>query len=239
MSEDVLEVKRPELVVPLHDGSDEKFSIVIVHRNRPPYLNICLQSIAVCSANYNYEIVVVDNDSGEESQAFLSQIEDQVRVVRNNKNLYFGPAANRGALACDKLSKYIVFMHCDTVVLSPHWLDYYSGSMATYKSGMVSPEMLKMKIGNYPMEVLHEWCLMFSRECWKECGPFSDELPQLGVTFPVTMRASKKGFRPMSPPEKMVHHYKIFSLDFNEYEVMTDSVAPAIQKFWSEYQSQK
>ena len=53
--------QRPEINIPLHDGSDEQISIVIVHKDRPEYLNLCLQSITVCSFNNNYEIIVVDN----------------------------------------------------------------------------------------------------------------------------------------------------------------------------------
>ena len=53
-----LEGERPELTLDLNDGSEEHISIVIVHKDRPEYLNICLQSIAVTSFNNNYEIIV-------------------------------------------------------------------------------------------------------------------------------------------------------------------------------------
>jgi hypothetical protein len=35
-------------------------SIIVVHRDRPEYLNICLQSIVVTSCNNNYEIIEID-----------------------------------------------------------------------------------------------------------------------------------------------------------------------------------
>lgn len=79
---------RPELVIPLNDSTNEVVSIIIVHKDRPALLNICLQSIAVTSFNNNYEIIVVDNGSGPESQAFLDEIEDEVKVIRNEKNIY-------------------------------------------------------------------------------------------------------------------------------------------------------
>lgn len=49
---------------------EDSISIVIVNKDKPEYLNICLQSIAVNSSNNNYEIIVVDNASGPETQAF-------------------------------------------------------------------------------------------------------------------------------------------------------------------------
>ena len=76
-----LEGDRPELSVKLHENTDEHVSIIVVHKDRPEYLNICLQSIAVTSFNNNYEIIVVDNGSGQESQDFLDEIDGEVKVV--------------------------------------------------------------------------------------------------------------------------------------------------------------
>ena len=87
-----------QLTIPLHDGTEEQVSIVVVHNDKPEYLNLCLQSIAVTSFNNNYELIVVDNNSGKESQAFLDEIEeDGVKVIRNDKNLFWSAAANKGA----------------------------------------------------------------------------------------------------------------------------------------------
>jgi hypothetical protein len=65
MSYNPLEGDRPELSVKLHENTDEHVSIIIVHKDRPEYLNICLQSIAVTSFNNNYEIIVVDKERRE------------------------------------------------------------------------------------------------------------------------------------------------------------------------------
>ncbi len=40
---------RPELVIDLHDGTSSQVSIIVVHHDRPEYLNICLQSIYISS----------------------------------------------------------------------------------------------------------------------------------------------------------------------------------------------
>ena len=41
--------ERPEITFDLPDGSNEQISIIIVHKDRPEYLNICLQSIHIMS----------------------------------------------------------------------------------------------------------------------------------------------------------------------------------------------
>ena len=116
----------------------DSVSIVIVHKDKPEYLNIALQSIAVNSINNNYEIVVVDNASGSDTQMFLDDLEKDVKVVRSDKNLYFSAAANHGFRHADKNSKYIIFMHCDVVILNPAWIDLLINVAEANKSGSVS-----------------------------------------------------------------------------------------------------
>ena len=66
-----LEGKKPTLSFNLHDGSDERISIVVVHKDKPEYLSMCLQSIAICSVNSNIEIIVVDNNSEKIGRAHV------------------------------------------------------------------------------------------------------------------------------------------------------------------------
>jgi GT2 family glycosyltransferase len=103
-----LDNSRSDLTVSLKNYSDEQISIIIVHKDRPEYLNLCLQSICVTSFNSNYEIIVVDNGSDKESQAFLDEIEGTVKVIKNEKNLYWSAACNKGANAADRNSKYLI-----------------------------------------------------------------------------------------------------------------------------------
>jgi len=77
----------PEMVIDLHDGSDEQVTIVVIHHDRPEYLNLCLQSIYVCSNLNNYEVVVVDNASGQETQEYLDVLEQEgIKIIRNKEN---------------------------------------------------------------------------------------------------------------------------------------------------------
>src|SRR5688572_28565532 len=172
-----LEGSRPELTINLHDGSEEQVSIIIVHKDRPEYLNICLQSIAVTSFNNNYEIIVVDNGSGKESQDFLDDIKDEVKVIRNEKNLYWGPAASKGVAAADKNSKYFIFLHCDVVVLNPAWIDLLVNVSESQGAGMVGVELQSYYMQNQKVDFIQEWCLLMTRDCWKDIGPFPETLP--------------------------------------------------------------
>jgi len=135
-----LEGNKPELIINLNESVNEAISVIIVHKDRPEYLNICLQSIAVNSANNSYEIIVVDNNSGPTTQSFLQDIENDVKVVRNNKNLYWSAAINAGIKAANPNTKYFIFMHSDVVILNPSWMDLFVNVCESNNSGMVGLE---------------------------------------------------------------------------------------------------
>jgi len=232
-----LEGDKPELNIPLHQSSEEHVSIIIVHKDRPEYLNICLQSIAVTSFNNNYEIIVVDNNSGKESQDFLKDIEGEVKVVRNDKNLFWSAACNKGVQAADKNSKYFIFLHCDIVILNPAWIDLLVNVSDAQQSGLVGVDMQSYMLGNQKVDFLQDHIILITKEAWGDIGPWPETLPMVGGSFILTMRAQLKGHKPQIMKNQIVHHYRIFSLDINEFERMTEQAMVEIPKLMSDVQS--
>ena len=232
-----LEGNRPELSVKLHESSNEHISIIIVHKDRPEYLNMCIQSITLTSFNNNYEIIVVDNGSGKETQDFLDDIEKEVKVVRNGKNLYWSMAANKGVQAADKNSKYFIFMHCDVVVLNPAWIDLLFNVSDAQGSGFVGIDTQTYMLGNQRVDFLQEHVLLITRECWNDIGPWPEKLPQIGGSFVLTLRAQNRGHKPQIMKNQIVHHYRIFSLDISEFERLTEQAMSEIPKLMSDVQS--
>ncbi len=238
ISHNPLEGAPTELTIPLHDGTEEQVSIVVVHNDKPQHLNLLLQSIAVTSVNNNYEIIVVDNNSGKESQDFLDAVEaDGVKVIRNEKNLFWSAAANKGALAASKSSKYILFMHHDVVVLNPAWLDLMINVSESQGSGMVGLELGQYFMQNQKVDFVQEWCLLFSKQSWRELGPFPETLPQIGHSFVMTMKAQLKGWKPQVMRNPVCHHYRTFSLDINEFERLTERAMIEIPRLMRELQT--
>lgn len=233
-----LEGERPEMTINLHDGSEEQISIIVVHRNRPEYLNICLQSIAVTSFNNNFELIVVDNGSDDDTQEFLEEIKGTVKVIRNDKNMYWGPAANKGAAAADKNSKYLVFLHCDVVITNPGWLDLLINVSESQDSGLVGVELQSYYMQNQKIDFIQEWCCLTSRECWERCGPFPEELPQIGPAFIYSIKAQQEGFKPQVMRNPICHHYRVFALDINEHERLTEQAMVKIPQILRDMQTQ-
>ncbi len=216
---------------------EDSVSIVIVHKDKPGYLNACLQTIALKSINNNYEIIVVDNASGPETQEFLFDLEKDVKVIRNEKNLYFSAAANIGYSAADINSKYIIFMHSDTLVLSPAWIDLMINVAEANKSGMVGLESGQYYIGNQKIEFVSEWCVLFTRACFDKIGKWPEQLPLVGNAFIATLKAQQEGFSPQIMKNTIVHHDKIFGIDVNQYEKISEEALALLPKMVSQVQS--
>lgn len=232
-----LEGPQPELTINLHDGSEEQVSIIVVHHDRPEYLNICLQSIAVTSLNNNYEIIVVDNGSGQDSQDFLNDIEGEVKVIRNEKNEWWSKAVNQGIKAADKNSKYYIIMHCDVVVLNPAWLDLLINVSESQDAGLVGVDMGSYQMQNQKVDFIQDWCCLITRDCYKACGPMPEDLPMVGGAFVFTMAAQQKGFKPQVIKNPIVHHYRIFSLNFNQFEKFNEGAKSTIPRLMRDIQS--
>lgn len=97
-------------------------SIVIVNWKVRDLLRLCLQSVfeqALMPAS-SFEVIVVDNDSGDGSVEMLRDEFPMVTVIASATNVGFGAANNLALARCR--GKYILLLNPDTVVLD-HALD--------------------------------------------------------------------------------------------------------------------
>lgn len=231
------ESTRPELNLKLQEGHDDRTSIIIVHNDRPEYLNLCLQSIAIATINNNYEIIVVDNGSGQETQNFLDDLEeDGIKIVRNDENLYWTKAINQGIKSADKDSEYFVLMHHDIVVLNPSWLDLLISVSQSNNSGLVGFGMKSYALEGQRVNFVHEHCMLLSRECYRDVGPFIEELPQEGSSFVFSFSATHKGYNPQVIKNECIHHWQTFALDISDWERITDHAMVTLPRYIREIQ---
>lgn len=228
----------PDLTINFDDGNNEKVSIIIVHsKDQPEYLSICVQSLYVNSHLNNYEVIVVDNGSGQETQDYLNALEQEgIKVVRNNKNIYWSEAANKGVSVADKNSKYFIFLHHDVVILNKGWIDAFINVATSANSGYIGVELASMYWNKVQSDYIPEYCLLISKECFEDIGPWPEDLPQLGHSYILTQRALKKGYSPQAMKNHICHHYKNFSLEPDEFKLLQEKAAPVMAKLLKELQ---
>ena len=90
-----------------------KVSIVIVNWNGKKFLKNCLDSLRKITYN-PVEIIVVDNNSTDESGTFVKKYYPKVKLIENKKNYGFAGGANIGFKHVS--GSYVLFLNNDTVV---------------------------------------------------------------------------------------------------------------------------
>jgi GT2 family glycosyltransferase len=97
----------------MEEAKSVDLSIVIVSYNVNDYLIKCLDSIySFLSNSINFEIIIVDNDSKDESPEVIEKKFKNVLLIKNNFNAGF-PAANNQAFRIAK-GDFILMLNPDT-----------------------------------------------------------------------------------------------------------------------------
>jgi GT2 family glycosyltransferase len=89
-------------------------SIIIVNYNVKHFLEQCLNSVQAAIEGISAEIIVVDNNSTDNSLAYLKPNFPTVRFMPNTENLGFAKACNQGLNV--STGKYILFLNPDCIV---------------------------------------------------------------------------------------------------------------------------
>ena len=96
-----------------------RVSVVVVNYNGRIFLDRCLSSLMECTYP-NFEVIMVDNASEDDSVIYVSRNFPSVKIERSEVNLGYAGGCNRGA--CVAKGDFIVFMNSD-VEVSKGWLN--------------------------------------------------------------------------------------------------------------------
>jgi GT2 family glycosyltransferase len=119
-----------------------KVTIIIPNYNGVQHLTYCLPF--VISQTYpNFEIVLVDNGSTDNSISFIKQHFPQIQLIANKSNLGFAEANNLAIQATT--APYIVTLNNDTLV-KDNWLsEMMNVAQSQAKVGMVACKILNLR----------------------------------------------------------------------------------------------
>ncbi len=91
-------------------------SVIIVNYNTRQMTCDCLSSVQKQTKDIDYEIIVVDNASTDDSVAYLKTNFGGIKVISSEQNKGFGKANNIGASYAK--GKYLFFLNSDTLLLN-------------------------------------------------------------------------------------------------------------------------
>jgi len=91
-------------------------SIIIVNYNTGPLTKACLESLLKNPLPAKTEIIVVDNNSSDESVPFLRADFPEIRVIQNTENIGLAAAVNQAI--GEARGKYYLILNPDIIVLN-------------------------------------------------------------------------------------------------------------------------
>jgi GT2 family glycosyltransferase len=120
--------------------SQKKLSIVIVNYNVKNLLKKCLESIFKYEKDTRFEVIVVDNNSSDDSQKMLKTDFPQVKLIENKRNLGFSAGCNQGIKQSQ--GKYVLLLNPDTELTPGGFKKMIDFMDSDPKVGICGPKMM-------------------------------------------------------------------------------------------------
>ncbi|MGH7233251.1 MAG: glycosyltransferase [Nitrospiraceae bacterium] len=131
-------------------------SIIIPVFNKVELTQQCLVHLAKTTTHIEYEVIIVDNASTDDTAGFLATLSGDVQIIRNAQNVGFAKACNQGARAAK--GRYLVFLNNDTIPCEG-WLTALVDEVETHlDTAVVGSKLL------YPDGTIQHAGVVFSRE---------------------------------------------------------------------------
>lgn len=128
-------------------------SVIIVNYNGRKQLKACFDSLYAQLSDIDFEIIVVDNNSSDDSCGFITESYPDVRLIQSPENLGFGRGNNIGV--ANAVSDLVLLLNNDTILLdSP--LPAIRNLLANPDYGVITINMLDANsnyipaIGRFP-----------------------------------------------------------------------------------------
>src|SRR6187402_463774 len=91
-----------------------QLSVIILNYNVRYFLELCVLSVESALKNIDSEIIIVDNDSQDESCEMIKKRFPKIKLIQNSQNFGFSKGNNIGVV--ESKGEYICILNPDTVV---------------------------------------------------------------------------------------------------------------------------
>ena len=117
-----------------------KLSIIILNYNVRHFLELCLISVRDAIVNIDAEIIVVDNNSHDDSCKMVRQLFPEIILIQNKENLGFSKGNNIGVAHAK--GEFLCILNPDTVVSEDTFIKLINFSEKKEKLGIVGSKLI-------------------------------------------------------------------------------------------------
>lgn len=115
-------------------------SFIIVNYKTKELVAQAVKSIQKFATGFAYEMIVVDNNSGDGSAEFLKKKFPKIQIIESKENIGFGPGNNLGIKAA--IGEYIFFFNSDAYLTDTSLLQLLKSARKTDNLGAIAPLIL-------------------------------------------------------------------------------------------------
>lgn len=120
---------------------NDKVSIIIPSKDNTKLLFQCLKSIKKYTKYTNYEIIVVDNGSGDENKKLISEYVDKNGIIYHYEKMTFNFSKMCNIGASLATGKYLLFLNDDIEITNAEWLSRMVGHASVPYVGAVGAKL--------------------------------------------------------------------------------------------------
>lgn len=121
---------------------DPQISVIIVTYNSAKYLPVCLNSLFDTKYS-NLEIIVVDNNSSDDTIPIINSFKEKIVLIRSNKNLGFAEGNNLGIKSAK--GEFVFLINPDTSVDKNIFTNLLKAFDCDLKVAVAQPAVYLMK----------------------------------------------------------------------------------------------
>ncbi len=166
-------------------------SIVVLNYNAGDLLLNCVESLKKSSYN-NFEILIVDNISSDNSQTKCKEKFPDIKLIQNEKNLGYCGGNNVGINHAK--GDYIVILNPDTIVDSD-WLKELIFAYEEFGEGLYQPKILSVNEDNILQStgnMFHIFGFGYARDKGKRNSDGIQEIEKIGYASGTCLFTSRK-----------------------------------------------